>query len=63
MGRKHAVKHRVSVRETGEGGAQAVCSCGWRSAVFGTGKTSGTMDALQQATDAADLHEWDASLK
>lgn len=55
------MKHRVTVRETGEGGAQAVCSCGWRSEVFGNHK-SGTMDALQQATDAADLHEWDASL-
>ncbi|HSI92907.1 MAG TPA: hypothetical protein VK925_05370 [Jiangellaceae bacterium] len=57
------MKHRVSVHETGEGSAQAVCSCGWRSPLFGTEKTSGTMDALQQATDAADLHEWDASLK
>jgi hypothetical protein len=55
------VKHRVTVLETGEGTAQAVCSCGWRSEEFGSGKT-GTMDALQQATDAADLHEWDASL-
>lgn len=55
------MKHRVSVQETGEGGAQAVCSCGWQSEVFGATKV-GTMDALQQATDAADLHEWDASL-
>lgn len=57
------MKHRVSVHETSEGSAQAVCSCGWRSPVYGTEKTRGTMDALQQATDAADLHEWDASLK
>jgi hypothetical protein len=45
-----------------EGAVQAVCSCGWRSALFGTDKTTGTMDPLQQAKDAADLHEWDASL-
>jgi hypothetical protein len=27
-------------------GVQAVCSCGWRSSVFGTDKTAGTRDAL-----------------
>jgi hypothetical protein len=46
----------------GEGTVQAVCSCGWRSPVFGADKTAGTMDALQQATDARDLHEWEASM-
>ena len=31
--------------------------------VSGAGKTTGTMDPLQQATDAADLHEWEMSLR
>jgi hypothetical protein len=30
--------------------------------VVGTEKTGGTMDPLQQATEAADLHEWEADL-
>jgi hypothetical protein len=55
--------HHVSIVETGEGEVQAVCSCGWRSATYGTKKTTGTMDALQQAIDAGDLHEWEASLE
>ena len=52
------MEHRTTVHEVGEGGAQAVCSCGWRSPVFGTGKTAGTMDSLQRAADAGDLHQW-----
>jgi len=39
-----------------------VCTCGWRSDRYGEGKQAGTMDALQQARDAADLHEWEAAL-
>jgi hypothetical protein len=39
-----------------------VCTCGWRSDRYGEDKQAGTMDALQQARDAADLHEWDAAL-
>lgn len=56
------VDHHTTVHELGEGCVQAVCSCGWRSAVFGADKTTGTMDPLQQAVDAGDLHEWDASI-
>jgi hypothetical protein len=56
------VDHHITIDEQGEGGAQAVCSCGWRSPVFGTGKTDGTMDPLQRATDAGDLHQWEMSL-
>jgi hypothetical protein len=56
------VKHRTQVVELGEGIAQAVCRCGWRSERYGEDKQPGTMDALQQARDAADLHEWDAAL-
>jgi len=56
------MEHRTTIVQLGEGAAQAVCSCGWRSAVFGADKTEGTMDALQLATDAADLHQWDAAL-
>jgi hypothetical protein len=44
------VDHHITIDEQGEGGVQAVCSCGWRSPVFGTGKTDGTMDPLQRAT-------------
>jgi hypothetical protein len=56
------VDHHTTVHEMGECCVQAVCSCGWRSAVFGADKTTGTMDPLQQAVDAGDLHEWDASI-
>jgi hypothetical protein len=55
--------HRVSIVETGEGQVQAVCSCGWRSTTYGRDKMTGTMDALQQAIDAGDLHEWETSLE
>jgi hypothetical protein len=58
-----AVQHQTTVREVGEGGAQAVCSCGWRSPVFGEDKTSGTMEPLQRAAEAGDLHEWEMSLR
>ncbi len=54
--------HRTQVIELGEGMTQAVCTCGWRSERYGQNKQTGTMDALQQARDAADLHEWDAAL-
>ncbi len=37
------MEHHITIREAGEGGAQAVCSCGWRSPVFGADKTAGTM--------------------
>jgi hypothetical protein len=57
------VDHHTTVHEVGESGAQAVCSCGWLNPVFGTGKMAGTMDALQRATDAGDLHEWEMSLR
>jgi hypothetical protein len=29
----------------------------------GEGKKVGTMDVLQRATDAGDVHEWDTSLE
>jgi hypothetical protein len=57
------VEHHTTIHEAGEGGAQAACSCGWRSPVSGTGKTAGTMDSLQRAADAGDLHEWEMSLR
>ena len=50
-------EHTITVHPMGEGGVQAVCSCGWRSPVFGSDKTAGTMDPLQRAADAGDLHE------
>jgi len=31
--------------------------------VFGSDKTAGTMDPLQHAAEAADLHEWEMSLR
>ena len=54
--------HHTTIHEVGEGGAQAVCSCGWHSPVFGADKTAGTMDPLQRAAEAGDLHEWKMSL-
>jgi hypothetical protein len=56
------VDYQTTIREVGEGGVQAVCSCGGRSPVFGADKTIGTMDALHHAIDAGDLHEWEMSL-
>jgi hypothetical protein len=47
----------------GKGRVQAVCSYGRRSPVSGADKTAGTMDPLQRAADAGDLHEWEMSLR
>jgi len=58
-----AVDHATTIQELGEGAVQAVCSCGWRSPVFGADKATGTMDPLQHAAEAADLHEWEMSLR
>jgi hypothetical protein len=33
------VSHSTTIRQLSEGAAQAVCSCGWRSQVFGAEKT------------------------
>ena len=57
------MEHHTAIDEAGEGGVQTVCSCGWRSPVFGTDKTAGTMDPLQRAADAGDLHEREMSLR
>jgi hypothetical protein len=57
------VNDSTTIRQLGEGAVQAVCSCGWRSPVFGADKTTGTMDPLQHATEAADLQEWEMSLR
>jgi hypothetical protein len=57
------VKHCTATQQLGEGGVQAVCSRGWRSAVFGSDKATGTMDPLRHAAEAADLHEWEMSLR
>jgi hypothetical protein len=56
-------RHNTVVVTHGEGNAQATCSCGWASELYGVGKALGTMDALQLAKDAADLHAWEASLE
>lgn len=61
-GGQSAMEHRTTIIELGEGATQAVCSCGWRSDRYGMGKNTGTMEASQQAKDAADLHEWDAAM-
>ena len=55
--------HQTAIHEVGGGGVPAACACGWRSLVFGAGKTTGMMDPLQQATDAGDLHQWGMSLR
>ena len=58
-----ARKHRISILRLEEGCAQATCACGLRSPVFGEDKTIGTMDPLQQAVEAGDLHEWEMSMQ
>ena len=55
--------HRITTVQLGEGCVRAVCSCGWRSPVFGADKTTGTMDPLQHAVEAGDLHEWEMSIQ
>ena len=57
------MEHCTTIHQLGEGGVQAVCSCGWRSPVFGSDKVTGTMDPLQHAAEAADLHEREMSLR
>ena len=57
------MEHSTTIQQLGEGAVQAVCSCGWCSPVFGSDKTTGTMDPLQHAAEAADLHEWEMSLR
>ena len=57
------MQHSTTIQQLGEGTVQAVCSCGWHSPVFGADKRTGTMDPLQHATEAADLHEWEMSLR
>ena len=54
--------HETRIIGLGEGIAQAVCDCGWESPRFGADKRLGTMDALQAATEAADLHQWERSV-
>ena len=56
-------RHLITLEELGEGYMRARCSCGWQSSVFGEDKRTGTMDPLQRATDAGDLHQWDMSLR
>jgi hypothetical protein len=56
------MQHDITIDTLAEGQAQAACSCGWHSERFGAGKDAGTMDALQQARDAGDLHQWEAAL-
>ena len=55
--------HHTTIQEVGEGGVQVICSYSWRSPVFGADKTAGTMDPLQRAAEAGDLHEWEMSLR
>ncbi len=55
--------HHTTIHQAGEGTVQAICSCGWRSPVYGADKAAGTMDPLQRAADAGDLHEWEMSLR
>ena len=57
------MEYHTTIHDVGQGGAQAVCSCGCRSPVFGTGTTAGTMDSLQHAAEAGDLHEREMSLR
>ena len=57
------MEHHTTIHEMGGGCVQAVCSCGWRSPVSGADKPAGTMDPLQRAADAGDLHEWEMSLR
>lgn len=54
--------HHTTVEEQGEGAVRAMCSCGWCSELYGVDKEGGTMDALEQATAAADMHLWEVDL-
>lgn len=56
------MRHEITIATLAGGQTQARCSCEWRSERFGGDKQSGTMDALQQARDAGDLHQWDIDM-
>jgi hypothetical protein len=60
---RYSMEHTRTITQIGEGTVQAICSCGWRGEVFGTDKTGGVMDPLQQASEVADLHEWESDLR
>lgn len=62
FGEAAGMRHEVTIVTAGEGQTVARCSCGWCSERFGAEKKGGTMDALQRARDAGDLHQWDADL-
>ncbi len=55
--------HDTTIHEVGQGRVQAVCSCAWRSPVFGADKMTRTVDPLHYAIDVGDLHEWEMSLR
>jgi len=51
--------HPHHIHQAASGSVQAICSCGWRSPGYGADKAAGTMDPLQRAADAGDLHRGD----
>ncbi|HEY5989279.1 MAG TPA: hypothetical protein VIV12_23300 [Streptosporangiaceae bacterium] len=62
VGRHPAVPRAGEVGYAGVVPTSARTPGRWRSPVFGADKTAGTMDPLQRAADAGDLHEWEMSL-
>jgi len=56
------MEHRTTIVELSEGRTQAVCSADGAVLSSAPDKSVGTMDALQQAAEARDLHEWDQAM-
>jgi hypothetical protein len=63
MTRGDSAEHRtVVITELDKGTVQVFCGCGWCSGVFGAEQDVATTDARRQATEAQDLHMWEAEL-
>jgi hypothetical protein len=56
-------EHRtVVITELDRGTVRVVCRCDWRSEAFDAIGSTGRAEALERATEVADVHKWDADL-
>jgi hypothetical protein len=56
-------EHRtVVIAELDRGTVRVVCGCDWRSEAFEAIGLIGRAEALERATEVADVHKWDADL-
>ncbi|MCU1651008.1 MAG: hypothetical protein JWQ60_2157 [Pseudonocardia sp.] len=56
-------EHRtVVITELDRGTVRVVCGCDWHSEAFDAIGLTGRAEALERATEVADVHQWDADL-